>query len=429
MFGRARLQLTAWYTGALALVIITLGVTALVVVRRSLDAEINDSLNQTRKELTTGGQLVARPGPPNGPGARPLTSDDDDYRSELAPSDVFFVTTTADGTVAANPRRVKLDGIDFAALVRAAGGRDNRADIHANDHHYRIASWPLASGPSGSGGYIHFARSLDARDHQLNTLAGVMIFGGVAGIVLSALAGYWLAGRTLVPIRRSLEAQRQFISDASHELRTPTAVIRANNELLLRHPEQTVGQNMDAVEAINDGAEQMTHLIEDLLTLARADEGRVAIELERFNLAELLSDVARDMGPIAAAAGIELNTDFKDVTVEADHQRIRQAAVILLDNALKYTPAGGIVTMRSRRASRQAELSVTDSGPGIAEADQRRVFERFARAGQARGRSDGGTGLGLAIASWIADVHHGTIAVESVPGNGATFRIRLPLAD
>jgi len=420
MFHRARLQLTAWYTGALALVLLIMAGSAFLLVRRSLDDEINQSIHQTKSELVADGQLVVAPAPDRQP-----HPSDDDFRGELVQSDVFYVTTGPDGTVLTNPRRINLQGFDFATLTKAAANGDVRTDISVDGHRYRVDSQPIAGGTQ----YVHIARSLDARDHQLSTLVWVMGLGGAIGVVFSMAGGFWLAGRTLAPIRDSLNRQRQFVSDASHELRTPVAVIRANNDLLVRHPEQSVGQNQDVVDAINDEAIHMTRLIEDLLTLARADEGRLALEREKFDLTEMLADVARGLGPVAESRGVRLETDLGPAEVTGDRQRLRQTATILLDNALKYTPAGGSVSLRCRTSGRHAEFSVSDTGPGIADADQHRIFDRFARVGQARARADGGTGLGLAIARTIAEAHGGGISVESAPGKGSTFTVRIGAAE
>jgi signal transduction histidine kinase len=135
------------------------------------------------------------------------------------------------------------------------------------------------------------------------------------------------------------------------------------------------------------------------------------------------------MEALALERGLTLTIDAEPLEVQGDRHRLRQLGTILLDNALKYTPSGGRVTVRCVRAGKHAELSVADTGPGIPAAEQARIFDRFVRADSARTRSAGGTGLGLAIARWIAESHGGRISVESQPGVGATFLVRLPLAD
>jgi signal transduction histidine kinase len=230
-----------------------------------------------------------------------------------------------------------------------------------------------------------------------------------------------------VPIRRSLDTQRRFVSDASHELRTPIAVVKANNELLARHPEATIESSYDQIEAVGAEAEHMTHLVDDLLTLARADEGRVTLTKAPLDLGGLAGEIGRDMGALAELRGVELSVETMPVDVEGDAQRLRQLVVILVDNALKYTPAGGHAKLAVARHGRRAELSVSDDGPGLSPENQKRVFDRFFRVSEARTRGEGGSGLGLAIAKWIAEAHDGRITVESTPGHGATFTVRFPV--
>jgi signal transduction histidine kinase len=426
MFWRVRVQLALWYATALALIVLAVGGAAYVVVRRDLDRDIDNSLASARTALTSNA-IMPTPAPPAGRDSREHEdSEREAARAGAVASDVFYVVTAADGTVTSNPRQVDLEGIPFAKLQADAGNAESRTDIAAGDHRYRIET--VFAGDS-SGSYIHIGHALDARDRQLGTLARVMIAGGLTGIVLSTAGGLWLAGRALVPIKRSLETQRRFVSDASHELRTPLAAIKANNELLLMHPEATIAENLDQVEAVAAEADQMTHLVEDLLTLARADEGRVDIQREPVELAELAAEVVRDLGALANEAHVELRTDLSPALVEADRQRLRQLVGILTDNALKYTPGGGAVTVRCRRSGRRAELSVSDTGPGIMAELQGRIFDRFYRIDESRTRPAGGSGLGLAIAKWIAEVHGGTIGVDSTVGKGSTFTVRLPARD
>lgn len=431
MFWRVRIQLAAWYAVALAVIVVAVGAGAYVVVRREIDRDIDDSIAGARAELLRPGPGPAFPGPGfgNREGER---EDDDEHELERAgaiASEIFFVTAAPDGSVLSNPRRVDLEGIPFANLQARAGEGEHWADISASDHRYRVATMYVAGRNTASPVYLHIGHSLDARDRQLRALAWVLIAGGLAGVLLSTAGGLWLAGRALVPIRRSLETQRRFVSDASHELRTPLAAIKANNELLLMHPESTLAENSDQVEAIAVEVDQMAGLVADLLTLARADEGRLAVQREPLDLAQVAGEVVRDLGALAEARQVRLAADITAAPTNGDVQRLRQLATILVENALKYTPAGGVVTLRCLRRGRRVELSVSDTGPGIAMEHQRRIFDRFYRIDEARARTAGGSGLGLAIARWIAEVHGGAIAVESTVGKGSTFTVRLPARD
>lgn len=429
MFKRARLQLTAWYACVFTAILLVIGTLAYVTIRRDLDDEINASLEAAMSGVEQG-LVQLDPRSPFFPFARERSDDEhDDDSDDHEPgdrqppglsSDVFYVTTL-NGEVIANPRRVDLEGVDIETLEEGAADGEKYTDVSGEHHRFRILSQP---GPEGM--YVHVGRALDARDRQLRTLVMVLGVGGLAGLTLSTVGGFWLAGRTLSPIKRSLEMQRRFVSDASHELRTPIATVKANNELLLRHQGQTVEENLDQVEAIATEADHMARLVGDLLTLARADEGRLEIEKERLDLGEMVSELVRDVQPLAEARGVGLACEAAAALVDGDRARLRQLALVLVDNAVKYTPPGGKVTVRVRRAGRKVELTVSDTGPGIAPEHHERIFERFYRVDTSRARRDGGTGLGLPIARWIAEVHGGQIHVDSAPGRGATFTVRLP---
>jgi len=429
MFKRVRLVLAAWFTFALVATLVVVGVVAFTLIRNDIDREIDESLEVSR-------DLVMREfdepeyrddgGPPqrprdrdyDGPGPSP------DARAQV-PADVFVIFTTADGTVTDNFRQVDVDGIEFDELCDEATAGDARAEVSAANGSYRF----ISEASPVDGEYIHIGRSLEARDRQLRTLSMVFASGGVGGLLLAAGGGLWLAGRALRPIKESFERQRQFVSDASHELRTPLAVLRANGELLQRHRAETIDANIDQVDAITAEAEAMTRLVEDLLTLARADEEQADIANERVPLGALLEDLGRDMEALAVERGLSLRVDAHPVEVDGDRLRLRQLATILLDNAMKYTPAGGSISVSARQAGKTVEISVADTGPGISAEAQEHIFDRFVRGDAARNRAAGGTGLGLAIARWITDAHGGRISVESKPGAGSKFIVRLPASD
>ncbi|MCC7363736.1 MAG: ATP-binding protein [Dehalococcoidia bacterium] len=433
MFQRARLMLTASYAAALALTLGGIGVASYVLIRDDLESEIDRSLRAAQEQLDSVDILptptaVPDPTPPGGDDREDHEDeehhddDDDAARLALLSSDVFYVAFAADGTVIANPRRVNLEGVDLARVAAEADGDElQRAD---GEHgHFRLAVSQL-----DDGSFLAVGRSLRLVEHQLETLRMVFLVGGVIGLVVSLGAGFGLAGRTLTPIRRALESQQQFVSDASHELRTPLTVARANNALLLDEPEATIESRLDQAEAVAAELDHLSVLVGDLTTLARADEGRANLLLEPLDLAALVDEVVRDMGALADVHGVSLVSEIAPARVRGDRARLRQLVVILVDNSLKYAAEHGTVRVALATDGRGAELSVTDDGPGIAPAEQKRIFERFYRVDSERTRSKGGTGLGLAIGKWITEAHGGRIAVESAPGRGTTFRVRLPLA-
>lgn len=444
MYTRTRLQLTAWYGAALVAVLALVGFATFALVSRTLDADITSAIQGAAMDLQAVGlqalvPATASPSPAATATVTPTGGDDhedededshdgeDERRAALAalPSDVFYVVLASDGTILQNPRGVNLDGIDLAALTSESDDDGHRSDVDGTSQRYRLAVYPI-KGADGTRGFLAVGHSLDGRDRDLKRLAAVLAAGSGGGLVLALLAGYWLSGRALAPIRQAMEQQQRFVSDASHELRTPLAVIRANNELLALHPGQPVGENLEQVEAIEAEAEHMARLVDNLLTLARADEGRLLTAHDLVDLGEIAAAVARDMAPVAARKGIQLTAEAGPGLVMGDAQRLRQLVMILVDNALKYTPDGGSVTVRCDRAGRAVRLSVADTGPGIDADEQRRIFDRFARIDTARTRGDsGGTGLGLAIAREIAAAHGGSLALDSAPGRGSRFTFQM----
>ena len=323
-------------------------------------------------------------------------------------------------------------------------------------------------------GVVQVARSLEEVEEALAQLAKLLLVWSAAGLLVSVAVGSWMSGRALRPIddvtrtarsiveaqdlsrrlddtgpqdevgrlattiNRMLEridglfrSQQRFIADVSHELRTPLTTVRGYLGLLRRSEAR---HDLDAQAEILDTVEsevaRMSRLAADLLLLAQAEAGielaKVPVELDT-----LILDVYRQAKALSGAAGLGLGNEDQ-IVVRGDPDRLRQLLLNLIDNALKYTPADGQVTVsltREKQDGREwALVEVADSGIGIPPEDLPHVFERFYRVDKARSRDQGGTGLGLAIARWIVVSHGGRIAVESAPGQGSVFRFWLPLA-
>lgn len=429
MFRRARLLLTASYAAALGLTLLAVGVVTYLLIEGDLNAEIDRSLRTATRQLDPDSFTLptAEPDPTPDDGSRGDDSDDrvDEHAQErlaTLPSDVFYLAFDGDGTVRSNPRRINLENINLAAIASGAGDGRIR-EVHGHHGDYRMMVTAL-----DDGAYLAVGRSLQIVEHQLETLRVVFGTGAAAGLGISLVSGFWLAGRSLRPIRRAMESQRQFVSDASHELRTPIAVAKANNALLLDDPEASIESHLDQAEAVAAELDHLSVLVGDLTTLARGDEGRTNLLLEQLDFGELVAEVVRDMGALADVLGVRLAVETEPVLLRGDRARLRQLVVILVDNSLKYASEGGRVWLRCRVDGSRAELVVSDDGAGISAEDQKRIFERFYRADVERTRSKGGTGLGLAIGKWITEAHGGRITVESQPGEGTTFRVRLPLS-
>ena len=228
-------------------------------------------------------------------------------------------------------------------------------------------------------------------------------------------------------INAAYRSQMRFVSDASHELRTPIAVIQGYANLLDRWGKDDPATRQEAIDAIRQEADSMKELVEQLLFLARGDNDSMKVSFEPFDLTEVAGEVLRE------TQMIDQNHVFSaqwalPVPVWADLGLIKQALRVLVDNAIKYTPQGGHITIRAEGADGLARLSVEDEGQGIDSDSLPHIFDRFYRTDESRARQTGGTGLGLSIAKWIADRHGGWFEVTSWPGVGTRITLVLPLA-
>ncbi len=229
----------------------------------------------------------------------------------------------------------------------------------------------------------------------------------------------------LARIDRAYRSQAQFVSDASHELRTPIAVIRGYADMLERWGKNDPAALQEGIDAIRSEARSMQELVEQLLFLARGDNNTTVLRPEPFDLTVLAAALVKEAQLIDAGHAFAATWEAP-VPIVADPALIKQAARVLLDNAVKYSPDGGRITVSVCLREGKAAFSVEDEGQGIAPADLPHVFERFYRTDQSRARQTGGTGLGLAIAKWIVDRHGGVFEVVSRPGIGSRFTMLLP---
>ena len=253
-----------------------------------------------------------------------------------------------------------------------------------------------------------------------------VVLGFIALLIASAI-GYYMAGKAFLPLKEAYDKQKQFAADASHELRTPLAVLMSSAELLLADPSIQNPFLRQVLEDVKSEVKKMTNLVSELLMVARSDNNALKVKIQRLDLSEILQQVVRTMIPIAEKKNIRLmGENFVKTPINADEQKIKQLAIILVDNAIKYTPEGGSVLVELESVdAKRVTFSVMDSGIGIAAEDLDKVFERFYRVDKARSREMGGNGLGLAIASEIVKLHEGKISVASKLGEGTKFTVEL----
>lgn len=277
---------------------------------------------------------------------------------------------------------------------------------------------------------IYIGKDVTALYSGLRKATYAQITLGFIALIITSAIGYYMAGKALIPLKEAYEKQKQFAADASHELRTPLAVLMASAELLLADPSIENPFLRQVLEDVKSEVKKMTNLVSDLLMVARSDNNALKVKIQRLDLSEILQQVVRTMTPIAEKKNIRLGGEnFKKVMINADEQKIKQLAIILVDNAIKYTLEGGAVLVRLEKFdAKKVVFAVMDSGIGIAPEDLDKVFERFYRVDKARSREMGGNGLGLAIAAEIVKLHDGKISVESKLGEGTKFTVELKIS-
>ncbi|HEU5013540.1 MAG TPA: ATP-binding protein, partial [Roseiflexaceae bacterium] len=325
-----------------------------------------------------------------------------------------------------SPTNVSLAAsIPEAQAVDAAlrNGSDWRPVQVENAMRVRLLTWRVAGANPVA---LQVGRVLsDQSDIQHQLLMVLLALGGVSVLLLGA-GSWWLAGRALRPAQLSWERQQAFVANASHELRTPLTLMRASAEVALRN---VAASDADQRMLLNDVVQECDHtsrLVDDLLLLSRLDAGQMTLERKPIALADVFAEIERQVGRLADERGIRLRADAAGCVVPGDSLRLRQVLLILLDNALRYTPAGGAIDLAARQQGQHVVVTVRDTGSGIAPEYLPRVFERFYRADSAR--STGGSGLGLAIARALVEAQHGQIALQSQIGHGTQVMVTLPAA-
>jgi signal transduction histidine kinase len=307
-----------------------------------------------------------------------------------------------------------------AALAKGLDWRTNRLPSGTR---VRLLTFRV-NGGSGPA-VLQLGRTLSDQDRVLNSfLAGLLALGAAAALCVGA-ASWWLAGRSLAPAHAAWEKQQAFVANASHELRTPLTLVRATAEVAQRG--LPAGDTRHGLLGdILSECDHMSRLVEDLLLLSRLDSH--ALKLQRHPLAagELLAEVQRQVGRLAREHQVRLDLGPATGVLLGDPARLRQVMLILLDNALRHTPAGGKVTLEAAPVGRSVEITVADTGTGIAPEHLPHLFDRFYRADPARGGE--GSGLGLAIAWSLITAQGGQISIQSEFDQGTMVTLRLPAA-
>ena len=425
MFRSLRWKFTAWYVGASVLAVLLVGIAVFLMESRVLSHRLDGSIRAAgdAARAATAANLE------QSTAAEPLLAARQAIETVashhgLTAHDVFVILLDKDGHVVANPDNIPVaEPFAFSAERAVAEGADWRT-VQAPDGELRVKTFPLIGSDGEVIGFVQAGKSVEDGEAALRTLVLVMAGSGLAGLALFAAGGYFVAGKAIQPVQQSFERQRQFVADASHELRTPLAVIRTNAGLLVRRRPAD-----EALQDIDSEARYMSRLIDNLLLLANGDRGHLPVDLAPADLAEVARSAARAAQPLSQAAGLSFRVEAPEtLSVITDAERCRQAVLILLDNALAYTPLGGEVVLTAWSSGSDAMLEVRDTGPGMSHDELARAPDRFYSGNRSRSRSRFGAGLGLSIASELMKALGGKLELESEPGKGTTARLRLPLA-
>lgn len=459
-----RLKLTLWYTGLLAVSLVGFSALLYSLIASVLMSALDDRLAGQAQDVI---KLIQNE---NDPAAVLLSG-----RVRLPSIDVFasqyyIQIVQADGRPVQLSENLRNQELPMPAemIQEIASGRARAYTIQTGGARLRVVSVPLIVARRAVGA-VQVAQSLSLIEDALRVIGTVMLFGGVLSLLLAAAGGALLARAVLRPIEtitrtaeritlaedlgqrvpgadpndelgrlvRTInnmlarlevlfETQQRLVADVSHDLRTPLTTIQGNVDLLRRGAADDPAMRTEALRAIGDEAARMRRMINDLLFLAQADAG-LKLQRQPVELDTLLLEVYRQ-AQVMAGDKVNLRLGAEDqALVLGDSDRLRQLLLNLVDNALKYTPAGGQATLTLRRSAGWVQISVEDTGIGISPEDLPHIFERYYRADRSRGRSSG-HGLGLAIAQWIAQAHGGRIEVTSEVGKGSIFTVWLPEA-
>lgn len=400
MFQKTRLQLTVLNSIVFIVIIIFLSRTIYFYTETQVYREVDDSLRSMNQRMMNTPQGEFRLGP--------------------GPSVIIW---SPEKTII-EPR---LDANHFFKVNEAAffpSTFDEIEEIKVEGYTYRTMSTQVNSTIGELT--VQFIRSVDGERAMLDRLLLILWVGGGVGSVIAVAAGYFLAGRALIPIRKSWEQQQQFVSDASHEIRTPLAVIQSKTDLLFQSPNATIEEKAVDISTISKEVRRLNKLVNGLLTLTRTDSNELEVKKENFFLDELVKEVVEQYEEIASFQEKQIaSVATEQIVFLGDKERIHQLLVILIDNALKFTNEGGNIKIICRKNASSIILSVEDNGQGIPKQDIPYIFNRFYQVEKSRTSSEG-TGLGLSIAKWIVEKHQGSIKVMSEENRYTKFEIYFP---
>jgi heavy metal sensor kinase len=453
-----RARLTAWYAVLLTAIVGGLGVFLVVQLRADLRATIDGEVRASSVQI---GQAYEREGAGDFRDAsRQVLSRLSDSAAQIL--DPGGRLLHRHGDLAGEP--IASASVRNDAL--AGKPRMITVTLGRSEHRFRALVSPVQR--LGRPRVLIVAESLREVDDAVGQVLLLILLAGPAALAATALGGRWLARKALLPVDRmtsqaeeigidhlderivvprardeighlavtlnamldrlehGVKEKQRLVADASHELRTPLAVMRAELDVSLGEEGLPVAAR-HVLGSVHEEVGRMSRTVENLLTLAQVDEGRLALLRSDVRLGEAIEAATRPLRPLADAKQVRLEVGGDPVNAPADSHRLHQALTNFIENAIKFAPAGGEVRVNSWRRNGEVGVTVTDNGPGIPADARGQIFDRFYRVDRARQRDIGGSGLGLAICREIATAHGGRVWVDSEEGSGSAFSIALPL--
>ncbi|SEK43740.1 cell wall metabolism sensor histidine kinase WalK [Paenibacillus sp. OK003] len=336
----------------------------------------------------------------------------------------FMVKTDSEWKITDAYSRFDMDDTFYSEALQKVNKVDD-LDRKTGQFTLNGTDWAYVIDPSSTGHMIVFMDVTAPQGILTNLIYTFAIVGLIMLIVIFFLSRYF-ANRSITPVKEAFEKQKQFIADASHELKTPLAIINTNTDVLLANREDTIANQAKWLHYIKSETERMSGLTNDLLYLTQIDDSRSAMIHTKFNMSDAVETIILTMEAVIFEKNVCLDYSIEpQLMVHGNSEQIKQVILILLDNAVKYSRAKGSVNVSLKKQNNDVMLAVSNTGEGIAPEHLDRIFDRFYRTDASRARKNGGHGLGLAIARSIVEQHKGEIYARSVVGEGATFYVRL----
>jgi two-component system sensor histidine kinase CiaH len=334
----------------------------------------------------------------------------------------FMLQTDAQWNITATNSRFDMDTTFYETAIKEASS--NKSDIGQftlddNQWAYMVQK--------NDTGYSVVYLDVTAQKTILTNLVYTFTLVGLVMLIVIFFTSRFFANRSIAPVREAFQKQKQFIADASHELKTPLAVINTNADVLLGNSDETIESQSKWLHRIKSETERMKTLTNDLLYLTEMDDSRAEILYSEFNVSESVESVLLTMEAVVFEKDITLDYEIQpDLTLHGNSEQIKQVVMILMDNAIKYTPPKGAISLTFKKHHSDTLLTVTNTGEGISPEHVERIFDRFYRADPSRSRKHGGYGLGLAIAKSIVEQHKGKIHAKSVQQETTSFYVQFP---